>query len=212
MNFYVLRPYRDQLFGTEFAYADVLDPQNVGSNAQNGVCPCCGSGLGMLPWLPPHRVKLSSTRYPDLLWGAGFDLMGSERFRESYVDAGLQGIVKFDPPAEIAKIGGRTVPELRNPPPRYYNTRIVHDGADLDDSLSGARRPKGLCKCCRQSITAVDRVVFRDGSWNGADLFFALGFPGHLVASNRLKEMIEEHGLTNAAFIPAEDYQLRRTR
>src|SRR5690242_3785796 len=98
MQFFVLRPWNDALFGTRFAYANVLEPQIVGRSEEHGVCPVCGEGLGMLPWLPPHRIKLSRGQYPDLLWGAGFDLMVSARFLGVYHAARLTGLTRIDPP------------------------------------------------------------------------------------------------------------------
>ena len=39
----------------------------------------------------------SKPKYPDFLWGPGFDLMVSDRVRRLYEDAGLTGIRQFDP-------------------------------------------------------------------------------------------------------------------
>ncbi len=209
-NFYVLRPYGDDRFGKEFAFAEVLDPQNVGDNREQGVCPQCGKGLGMLPWLPPHRIKLSSSRYPDLLWGAGFDLMVAGRFKELYEAAGLQGILRFDPPVEIVRVGRKPGAAVQPPPPAYHNVLIVHGVADLDDELSHARRTPGVCSYCRQSIRAVHPIVLRPGSWTGADIFEAYGLPGHWLVTERFKALVEENALTNALFISAEEYRLDR--
>jgi hypothetical protein len=208
MQFYVLRPVGDRRFGTRCAYADVLDPHNVGSNTENGVCPVCGGGLGMLPWLPPHRIALSSARYPDFLWGAGFDLMVSARFRDLYVDAGLTGITQIDPPAEIVRVGRKPIAQADQRLPDYHNVRYVRGGADLDDERSDARRLLVRCERCRPSITAVQRVVLKAGSWNGFDVFEAFGLPGHILVSERFKALVDEHGLTNAALTAAEEYRL----
>jgi hypothetical protein len=207
-QFYVIRPSGNRRFGDEYAFADILPPQNADEDRAKGVCPRCGDGLGSLTWFPPHRVKLSSERYPDLLWGAGFDLAVSGRFRELYEAAGLQGIVRFDPPMEIIRVRGTPVEGVKPPPPEYHNVLIVHGGADLDDELSNARRDRGLCDYCRQSIRAVDRVILRPGSWAGADIFKAYGLPGHRLVTERFKRLVEENELTNALFIPAEEYRL----
>jgi hypothetical protein len=204
---YVLQPIGGEKFGALFAYAEVADPQNVGEREENGVCPRCKSGLGLLPWLPPHRIELTSTRYPDLLWGAGFDLIVSSRFRRHYEAAGLTGITQFDSPAEIVSIGGKPASRVQPPPPEYHNIRYLHGSGELDDERSGAIRSEGLCDYCRQGIDKVDRVILRPGSWTGADFFEAYGLPGHLLVSEKLKDLIESHQLTNAELIPAEEYQ-----
>jgi hypothetical protein len=208
MEFYVMRPYEDMKFGTRFAFADKIGPSQAGSNKENGVCPRCGEGLGMLPWLPPHRIKLSNKRYPDFLWGAGFDLMVSDRFRRLYEAAGLTGITRFDPPAEIVRVGRRRIREVHPPPPDYQNIWYVHDGADLDDEASGATRPPGLCPCCRRSISGFERVVLLPSSWTGRDLFEANGLPGHFLVTERFKALVDEHQLVGADLIPARQYRL----
>src|SRR5689334_3109417 len=108
-QFYVLLPLGGKKLGRTFAFADVEDPQIIGEEDPQNVCPRCGDGLGLLPWLPPHRIALSSQRYPDFLWGVGFDLMVSDRFKQLYRAAGLQGIGHFDPAAEITRVGRRPV-------------------------------------------------------------------------------------------------------
>jgi hypothetical protein len=210
--FYVLRPRGNRRFGTVFAFADVLDPHNVGDNRVKGVCPQCREGLGMLPWLPPHRVKLSSRRYPDLLWGAGFDLMVSARFRALYEAAGMTGILRFDPPAEVVRVGRVPAAAVDPPPPVYHNIIYQHGGADLDDERSGAWRLSVPCDYCRPSIDAVDRVTLRPGSWTGSDIFVAYGLPGHRLATHRLRDLILDNALTNALLIPAEEYSMDRGR
>jgi hypothetical protein len=208
MEFYVLRPYGDQRFGTRFAFADILDPAIIGKQQEHGFCPCCGEGLGPLPWLPPHRIKLSNKRYPDFLWGAGFDLMVSDRFRRLYEAAKLTGITRFDPPAEIVRVGRRKLWEVHPRPPDYHNVVYLHAGADLDDEASEATRPPGKCPCCRQNIDGFERIVLRPGSWTGADLFEALGLPGQRLVTERFKQLVEEHGLLGVDVIPALQYRL----
>jgi hypothetical protein len=210
MQFHVLRPYRNELFGDHFAHAEVLDPQHVGETDDTDHCPRCGQGIGALEWLPPQRMKLSSTQYPDLLWGAGFDLMVSSRFRGLYEAVGLQGIKRFDPPAEIVKVGKLPVDQVQPTPPPYYNIYYLHGGAQLDSRRSGARRPRGLCLYCRPGIDAVERVILQPDSWTGADIFEAYGLPGDILVTQRFKALVDEHGITNAELIPAEQYRFNR--
>jgi hypothetical protein len=207
MGFYVLRPRRGELFGRYFAYADLEDPVLRGTTMQLlEACPECHRGLGPLPWLPPHRIKLSqSKRLPDFVWGAGFSLMVSERFKELYEQHRMLGILRFDPPAEVVRAGRLRPSELPSIPV-YRNVIYTRMGADLDDAASGARRLETPCRVCRRSITGVDRIVLKPRSWRGADIFEAFGAPGITIVSERMEQMIREHGLTNGECIPAEEY------
>jgi hypothetical protein len=202
---FVLRPVGGR-FGRKFAYAEQVDPVLLGDSRDQGVCPCCGDGLGMLPWLPPHRIALSSSRYPDFLWGGGFFLLVSQRFRELYETSDLAGITRFDPPAEVVRVGAKSPLELRTHPPTYFNVWYERSGGNLDDRQSRARRPKVLCNCCRQDLTAIERVVLKPSTWAGYDLFAALGLPGHILVTERFRKNILEHTLCGAEMIPAGEY------
>lgn len=205
MQFYILRPWHNELFGYRYSYADVLDPVYFGDPKEVGVCPACGESLNGRPWLPPQRVKLSKARFPDFLWGAGFDLILSERCLLEYNTAGLTGITRVDPPVEVVRVGRKSLAQINPPPPPYRNIWFNRGAASIDDELSGTRRPPGLCPVCRQGTDAIQRVILRDGSWTGCDIFGAYGL-GSIIVSERLKRMAEENELTNAEFVPAEDY------
>ena len=99
MKFYVLEPEKGMLFGTKWAYADQVDPVVISEEAEH-YCPVCGGPVGMLKWLPPYRVKLSSAKpekWGDFVWGAGFLLLVSDRFKAVYEREGLTGITAFLP-------------------------------------------------------------------------------------------------------------------
>jgi hypothetical protein len=113
--------------------------------------------------------------------------------------------VRFDPPAEIVKVRRRAAASPA--PPEYHNVWILHGGASVDDRRSGAIRPRGICGHCRQAIDAIRKVVLADGSWNGADIFTAYGLLGETIVTARFKEFVERHGLTNAEFVPLEDFR-----
>ena len=205
---YVLRPWGNQRFGRKYAFAEVDDPQIVGDNRENGVCPTCGGGLGNRPWMPPQRAKLSRGALPDFLWGAGFDLALSAQVVELYGSHGLSGLLRVDPPIEIVNATELRQATIIGGAPVYHNVLYAHGGADLDDARSGARRPQGLCSRCRAGIERLDRVIIKPGTWTGCDIFSAFGLDGAILVTSRFAALIAEHELTNGQLIPAEDYHL----
>lgn len=207
MGFYVLEPWRSNLFNTKYTFAEIVDPQNVGDPKVTGVCPKCGTGLGRRPWIPPHYAKLSKAVYPDLLWGAGFDLLVSDSFVSAYQKAHLSGIFQIDPPVEILKVGRQSIGTVQPPPPQYHNILYVHDGVDLDDVLSHVKRLSGLCEYCRQGISALRRVVLRENTWDGSDIFGALGLPGTMIVTERFKALVENNRFESGQFVAAESYR-----
>lgn len=200
------------MFGYTFAFGDVIDPQFVGNGFQRGICPRCRSGLGMLPWLPPQRLNLSKRVYPDFLWGAGFEILLSDRTIELCRKIGIRGIVRVDPPAEIIRVGRKRIEDVKPPPPEYHYIWYRYDGARLDDERSGAVRPDTTCPYCRPNITAIDRVVLVDGSWTALDIFEAYGLPGTILVTDRFRDMVTQNRLTGAGLLPAEEYSFDTAR
>lgn len=205
-NFYILEP-DGLLFGVKYAYADALDPLISGPPLR---CPECGSALSWKAWLPPHNIKLSSAqpeKWPDFLWGAGFALMVSKRFRDLYENAGLKGIEHFFPPTRIVRMGRRKAGDFPPNLPEYYLVTLKWNGANLDDEASSVvrKRPQN-CWYCRGSCVSFERVVIQEDTWDGSDIFEARGLPGDIVVSERFKQLADTHKITNGVFIPAQKY------
>jgi len=204
-NFYVLKP-EGMMFGTKWAYGEIAKPDYTGDADQ---CPVCGAAVSMLRWLPPHRLKLSSAqphKWGDFLWGAGFPLMVSNRFKMAYETTGLTGITHFYPPAEIVRVGKQKAGDLPRNLPEYSLVDILWNGANLDDARSGALRKRMTCDFHRNAVEAIEHIVLEPGSWTGADVFEARGLPGRILVSERFKDMVESYNLKNVRLIPADKY------
>lgn len=200
------------IFGTKWAYGEVAEPVLIG-NAQ--VCPVCGTPISMLKWMPPHYIKLSSSkpeRWGDLLWGAGFSLMVSAKFRSVYAENGLTGISNYDPPATVVKIGRLTPGMFPGQLPEYSQVEIVWNGANLDDEKSRVVRGSTVCEFHRDGIREMDQIVLEAQTWIGVDVFVARGLSGKIIVSDRFLEVFHGNELKNAQFIPIEkaSYDIHR--
>ncbi len=205
MRFFVLRP-EGRLFGTKWAYADILDPFNTADVGPR--CPRCNETVGSLVWQPPYRVKLSSSKpekWGDFLWGAGLDLAVSERFKIVYEEEGLRGIERFGPLLEVVRMGTKKTGDLTPVPPAYYLVEVAWNGANLDDDASGMIRTRSACSYCRRgNFSRYDSIVIERESWNGADIMKLRGLPGTIVVSQRFAEVSRSQGLRNVLLVPAE--------
>lgn len=209
LQFYVLRP-DGGLFGTQWAFADRVEPVNLGDP---GLCPVCQQPVAGFEWLPPHRITLSSAhpwKWGDFLFGAGFTLMVSERFKQLYEAEQLQGIKAFAP-VEVVRAGHGKNKTLPSGLPQYFLADIEWNGANLDDRGSEADRrgQEKQCTYCRggNAPAKLNRLAFVPDSWNGADIFIARGAPGWDIVSARFKHVFEQGELKNAEFIPADQVQ-----
>lgn len=170
-------------------------------------CPVCGSILGPLVWLPPYKVELDvwGRGYGDWVVGTGNSVLVSERFRLLWEEQGLTGLSGFDP-VEIVKIAGRR--RVKSDPPRYFHTEVLRSDARVDDVASDVvRRRPATCKVCLSGdIVRIRRVVLDTQGKATPDVFFAVGLPGVILASERFREFCERHKITNVICVPAEQY------
>jgi len=209
MNFYVIEPVGGIRFGTKWAYADQLDPVERGDAPE---CPVCGSAVGGLAWLPPHRVKLSSAKpekWGDVLWGAGFLLMVSDRFKSAYEAEGLTGVTTFYQPAKVVRIGKGRTGDLPASLPAYHLIEIAWNGANQDDLASEVARERPVrCSYCRAGgfPRRQQGIIIEPGSWTGADIFSPRGAPVEVIVSERFKQVVEAYKLKNLWLVPSEKY------
>ena len=161
----------------------------------------------MLPWLPPYEVELKvwGGKFADLAFGAGVNLLVSERFRDAYLGTELTGLLPFTA-VSIRKIIPR---RLSNSAPTYFFTSVVQGTAAIDDARSGlVREGKQICPKCRIGgiIKRTSRLILEENTWSGEDVFIARGLPGTIVVTDRFKEFYDFNNLTGGEFIPVEDY------
>jgi hypothetical protein len=210
-RFYVLKPAGGISFGTKWAYAELVQPVNRGQTEE---CPHCGGIVSGMEWLPPHKVKLSSAKpekWGDFLWGAGFKLIVSARFKEIYDREDISGISRFYPPIEIVRTGKLKTGVFTAPLPEYRLVHFPWGGANQDDIASQTEfnKPGGItCQYHRGGVVVKKqkRIILEKGSWDGADIFIPRGSPVMAMVSEKFKLVAEEYELTNIWMIPAEKY------
>ncbi len=210
-TFYILEPEEGIRFGRKWAYADLIPPVNRGDCQY---CPVCGGAVSGFRWLPHHRIKLSSAKsgkWGDFVWGAGFPLLVSSKFKEIYEREGLKGIEEFSAPIEIVRMGTLKSGQSPVSPPAYHLIHVPWGGANQDDSASGLtyEHPEKIkCAFCRSGFAwkKQERVIVEEGSWNGSDIFKPRNAPMPFLVSQRFKEVAEAYGFKNMWLIPAEKY------
>lgn len=217
-EFFVLEPAEGILFGTKWAFADILPPINRENSLET--CPVCGKVVRGREWLLPRRIKLSrykSSWWGDFVWGAGFLLLVSAHFKQVYEQENLQGITKFSEPVEVLKAGTKKMADLPGDPPIYHLIDIVWNGANQDDVASEVinKHPEQIrCSFCRVGGGRLSQsgIIIETDSWTGADIFTPRGGPVRIMVSKRFKEAAEAYDLKNTWFIPAENYAYDETR
>ena len=210
-KFFVLKAEKGLSFGPLWAYAEEVGESNVGKSQK---CPVCGGPVSFLKWLPPYRIKISSTKpdkWGDFMWGAGFPLLISSNFKSIYDQEGLTGIAEIAPVVEVVRMGKLKTGQFPVAPPEYHLIHILWGGANQDDAASGLahEEPEKIkCQYCRMGVTwrKQERIVIEEDSWDGSDIFVPRNAPIQFMVSEKFKRVAEDYHLTNAWFIPAEKY------
>ena len=189
------------------ADVDTIEPVNL---AEAPRCPHCGDIIGLLTWLPPYRVKLElhGEELGDFIDGVGYELLVSERFVEAFRTEGLTGLEGFHP-VEVLRVR-RMRKKSRTPltVPRYSVVWPCFGRAAVDLVLNRVRfsTPPTCAECRATGIDATHGFVLEPGTWAGEDIFRPRGMQGKVVVSNRFKDFVERHGLTNIRLTPTEQF------
>ncbi len=216
-KFCVLQPEGGITSGGQWATASSFDPPTLGNSQK---CPVCGKPVTARRWMPPHQVKLSRARpskWGDFMWGPASSLLVSQNFKQIYEQEGLTGISSFSDPVEIIRMGSLKNGQFPAAPPVYQVVKVLWGGANQDDKASGLKLSDPLtikCTHCRftRSGRKQDRVIIEPGTWNGKDVFIPRNAPVPFLVTERFKQVVEDHHLTNAWFIPTEYYAYDSTR
>ena len=204
MNFFILQNLKA---GAGAAVTDFL-PSDGSKTGEAPRCPLCANYVGMLPLLPPVRVELETwgTKFGDIAFGPGDELLVSDRFLTLFQHSGLTGLIDLGC-VEVVKLKSHR--NLSGPPPRYYCCRVCRSTAAVDDAKSGLEREEpSTCEECRLGglIKRAQRIVVEAASWSGEDIFFARGLPGTILASEKFTSFCQQNQITNCNLVPAQGF------
>lgn len=203
MNFFVLNRYphgTDRPYLTDFVRGE---PSNIGSDAPK--CEVCGRYTDLLPWLPPHCVELEAwgCAYGDFGGGTWREFLISDRLRTLIEQHGLQGLSGFDP-VEVVRVRKRR--PVKGVAPAYFLVRPRRNGAVVDEVASELERAgRPTCPHCGggDEVFRYRRLILRDGSWGGDDVF-APNIGRVIMVTEQFKLLCEQAQLRNLVFAPAD--------
>lgn len=202
MEFHILkkRGYESE-FATEYLTAD---------NAQSGdapKCKTCGKYTGMRIWLAPFDVEIELTGkcFGDIAFGPGYEILISEKFKNSLNNFKFSGFGAFNK-VNIVKVKPK---RMTDKVPAYYATHPQYGSALVDYKKSGiVTEGNDRCQDCNLCgiIKRAERIILIQDTWKGEDIFYSKGLPGIIVVSNKFVQFCNEFNITNAIFVPIEDY------
>lgn len=186
---------------------DTVEPENLADAPR---CPRCGDFIGMLVWLPPYQAELElyGEELGDYIQGPGYAWLISERFADAFRAEGLTGLEGFHP-VDVQRVKCmRKRPRKPLTVPRYFVVWPCYSRAAVDLVLNRVRfsKPPTCPECRSTGIDAVNGFVIEPNTWSGEDVFRPRGMQGDVVFSERFKEFVERHRLTNMLLTPTEQF------
>lgn len=171
MIFYYLRCTD---FGDYGEFSCVDNPKYDSESAFK--CPECGRLILGRKWLRPYNIIFASRKFPDILY-ASPEILFSERFKVLYEDAGLKGIISFEP-IDNYRFARKSTKEVT--PPQYYRPIISHSNMTINYDKSDFEWLKSddyerVCPVCRPNAK-LDKITFslvlNQERYNGEDIFY----------------------------------------
>jgi hypothetical protein len=201
MRFFTWHAIVGSKYETEFQWVDPVF-------GEAPVCPKCGSSTGLKPWLPPHRVELfrHGSIFGDAAYGAGYELLVTERFRFVWERHSLRGLSIFSP-VDIVRIRPRSAAAEA---PTYLHVVPSLTNTSIDDKRSRLiRSGVEFCEVCKAGATldAINGFYIAEETWKGEDVFLPRGLSGTVVVTERFANAVEKSGLVGINLTPVEKYR-----
>lgn len=146
-------------------------------------------------------VMLPSSQVGDFVWTWYHDCLITERVLQLFRQAGLTGF-KVRPVVveKVKRPGKRRLEDI----PRLWELVVTGKGGDTRPE-SGIRVIY-RCEACgyTQYSSYRNGILVDEEQWDGSDFFTVNGYPKHILVTERVKDLIIAHRLTNCVLIPAE--------
>jgi hypothetical protein len=206
MNFYVLDKPKPNTPEDRLGRSDAI--REEGFNTGEALrCPRCNRFLTSLRWLPPYRIELET-------WGREYsdvveiedEMIVSERFVQLFRANGLKGLSEFEP-VEVLNVKHRRG-KPKQVMPRYFKTTVTLSPTMVDQKSSGFvwGDESAICSVCLwNNLKRFTRIVIKEDTWNGDDIFFPRGGYGPIV-SETFKILCDQHAVRGVIFSPAKNY------
>lgn len=163
------------------------------------------------PISPGHRragkrlmdltIILPSPKVGDFVWTWYSDCLITDRVLDLFRQVGLTGFnVRPVVVEKVKRLGKGRLEDI----PKLWELVIMGKGGD-------ARPESGIrviyrCEACGmvEYSSYQNGILVDEAQWDGSDFFTVNGYPKHILVTERVKDLIIAHRLTNCVLIPAE--------
>jgi len=154
------------------------------------------------------HIILPSSRVGDFVWTWYADCLITDRVLELFQRAGLTGFKAR--PVVVERVKGRSKRHLEDIP-KLWELVVIGKGGD-------ARQESGIrviyrCEACGfvEYSSYRNGILVDEEQWDKSDFFTVNGYPKHILVTERVKDLIVAHQLTNCMLIPVENLRWPET-
>jgi hypothetical protein len=160
-------------------------------------CMFCGTTLAPLVPLPPYRYRFIRRDGPGDLLTNRLDFAVSQRFAKAFDQSALSGLRFSDAPLEL--LGSDL---------EYYMAFPECTLTLLDEEGSGVvvEDVRGCEKCRVIAIKKIERIVIREETWEGQDVFMCGHLSSAILVTQRFVDFVAEHQFTNFHFVHQSEF------
>lgn len=195
------------MFGLDINYSDkkyCYAQRNLAFTGYTSkVCPMCGRNI-IIPNATLQKNEFiieGGQSYPDFLdyRGAGTYFLISQNALQLFVENKITGFDHYEKVSILREAD--ITPDIDK---RVYFMLSINGTIDFNLKAMTLKK-KRLCLSCNQYDWNIQRLsmlktVLNIDTWDGTDLCRINSFPGFIVCSDRLKNLVEEHKLTGLRF------------
>lgn len=147
-------------------------------------------------------IVLPSPMVGDFVWTCGTDCIVTERTLALFRQAGFTGFAVRPVTVEkIIRLSRKRRDKVKLPP--LWELLIIGKGGDAAPE-SGIYPLYEIGDSGRFSYSSYrNGIVVDETNWDGSDFCTVNGYPKHILVTERVKDLIIEHQLTNCALIPS---------
>ena len=146
------------------------------------------------------RLELISSNIVDFSWTILSDIVVTERVVQVFEEAGLTGYELK--PTKIVSVAKRV--KIKSYP-KFWELIVTGQGGHAHPDSGIALKFKcDTCGLVRYSAYE-HGIIVDETQWDGSDLFTVIEYPKHILVTERVKNIIESHKLTNVKFLRSNE-------
>jgi len=196
MKFFQLDIHRSEYNDAGFVYFESVGKCNFGDFP---TCPTCSAPIGILPWLPPYKIRIKGKHAGDIVAGTGRSFLVSPRFMEALDSAMLTDV------ETLAPMDSKTKSDIISTYTHLHPPTVV---ARMDEAATTFDVHKLVgCESCRTAQRSrVEGFRVDESSWGGQHFFYPSGLYGVLLVTETVANALRAANLENVHLVHQDDF------